>query len=162
VDGAGLVPARVARVLAAAASTWKRILTDPVGGHVVTQAVRSYRPTQAMREFVLARANGVCAASGCGSRGRLELDHNTPYPVGATSGTNLVPLEHRHHERKTRGHWTHRLHPDTGALAQTTPLGRSYTTTPACPACGTRLCAYCRLPDCTPATLTSCCGAGRS
>ncbi|HSK26185.1 MAG TPA: hypothetical protein VK894_04665, partial [Jiangellales bacterium] len=37
---------------------------------------------------------------------------------------------------KTCGAWGHDLHPDTGALTQTSPLGQSYTTRPLPPLCG--------------------------
>jgi hypothetical protein len=149
-DRAGVIPASVARRLAGHADVWRRILTDPVDGHVVTQTVRTYRPTKAMREFVLARANGVCAHRGCGHRTNLQLDHIDPWPDGPTSANNLGPFDQRHHEYKTSGGWQHALDPATGAVRQTTPLGREYSTAPLpppgvplplteCPACGWRM-----------------------
>jgi hypothetical protein len=131
--GSGPVPASVARELAASASTWRRLLTDPVDGHLVTQAIRSYRPTAAVREFVLARAGGVCASRGCTARHGLQIDHDIPWPHGPTSAGNNLPLHQPHHDAKTCGAWCHRLHGDSGGLTQTSPLGRTYTTTPLPP-----------------------------
>jgi hypothetical protein len=131
--GLGPVPASVARELAAAADTWRRLLTDPVDGHLLTAPIRTYRPTAAVRAFVLARAGGMCAARGCTARHGLQIDHDTPWPAGPTGAGNNLPLHQPHHDAKTCGAWCHRLHPDTGALTQTSPLGRSYATTPLPP-----------------------------
>ncbi|HSK55783.1 MAG TPA: HNH endonuclease signature motif containing protein, partial [Jiangellales bacterium] len=131
--GLGPVPASVARQLAAAASTWRRLLTDPVDGHLITAPIRSYRPTAAVREFVLARAGGVCAARGCTARHGLQIDHDIPWPHGPTGAGNNLPLHQPHHDAKTCGAWCHRLHGESGALTQTSPLGRTYTTTPLPP-----------------------------
>jgi hypothetical protein len=131
--GLGPVPASVARELAAAAETWRRLLTDPVDGHLVTQAIRSYRPTAAVREFVLARAGGLCASRGCTARHGLQIDHDIPWPHGPTGAGNNLPLHQPHHDAKTCGAWCHRLHGDSGGLTQISPLGRTYTTTPLPP-----------------------------
>ena len=109
------------------------VLTDPADGHLLTAPIRSYRPTAAVREFVLARAGGTCASRGCTARHGLQIDHDTPWPAGPTGAGNTLPLHQPHHDAKTCGAWCHRLHPDTGALTQTTPLGRSYTTVPLPP-----------------------------
>ena len=114
----------------AQASVWQRLLTDPVDGHLVTQDIKSYRPTTAMRRFLHARTGGVCAARGCGHRQHLQADHVIPFPAGPTSVTNLATLCPGDHNAKTHGGWAHVLDPDTGALTQTSPLGRTYTTMP--------------------------------
>jgi hypothetical protein len=102
--GVGAVPAEVARKLASQAVVW-RLLTDPADGHLVTQMIRSYRPSAAMRAFVLARAGGMCASRGCTARQGLQIDHDVPYPQGPTSATNNVPLHQPHHDGKTCGAW---------------------------------------------------------
>ena len=66
--GVGPIPASVARQSMAQASVWRRLLTDAVDGHLVSQHIKSYRPTTAMRRFVLTRSGGICAARGCGAR----------------------------------------------------------------------------------------------
>lgn len=161
-DRAGAISPDVARALAAQAPVWQRILTDPVDGHVVTQEIKAYRPSEAMRRFVLTRAGGVCASRGCGHRSRLQLDHVLRYPEGPTTAANLAPFDQRHHENKTSGGWAHRLDAETGAVTQTTPLGVQHTTRPlpppgavavvadppACPSCSAILCPGCGAPDC--------------
>ena len=103
IAGAGPVPASVARSLMAQASVWRRLLTDPADAHLVTQQVRSYRPTQAMRDYVLARTGGVCSARGCGNRRGVQIDHVDPHPHGPTTGTNLDPECTPDHNAKTHG-----------------------------------------------------------
>jgi HNH endonuclease len=132
-SGVGPIPASLARRLMAHAAVWQRLLTDPVDGHLVSQHIRRYRPTAAMRRFLHTRTGGVCAARGCGHRQHLQADHVTPWPAGPTSITNLAPLCPADHNAKTHGGWTHTLDPDTGALTQTSPLGRTYTTGPSPP-----------------------------
>jgi hypothetical protein len=78
--GVGPIPASLARQLMAQASGWRRLLTDPIDGHLVTQQIKTYRPSAAMRRFVLARSGGVCSARGCGARHDLQLDHVIPFP----------------------------------------------------------------------------------
>jgi hypothetical protein len=131
--GVGPVPASVARELMAQAAVWERLLTDPVDRHVVVQDVKTYRPTEAMRRFVRARGGGVCAGRGCGHRHHLQADHVIPWPAGPTSVANLAPLCPADHNAKTHTGWTHTLDPESGALTQTSPLGRVYTTGPASP-----------------------------
>jgi len=128
IAGVGPVPASVARSLMAQATVWRRLLTDPADGHLVTQKVRSYRPTQAMRDFVLARTGGVCSARGCGNRRGVQVDHVDAFPRGPTSGTNLDPECTPDHNGKTHGRWVHALL--RGGLAQTSPLGKHYLTRP--------------------------------
>ena len=143
--GVGPIPASVAREMMAQASVWRRLLTDPVDGHVVTQHIKTYRPTEAMRRFVHTRSGGVCSSRGCGHRHNLQADHVTPFPAGPTSVHNLAPLCPGDHNGKTHAGWVHVLDPDTGELTQTSPLGRSYRTTPTPPVTSTGL--HADLPD---------------
>ena len=131
--GVGAIPADLARELAASASVWHRLLTDPVDGHLVVQDVRRYRPTAAQRRYVLARWGQRCAAYGCTARRSLQLDHVVEHPAGATNVGNLVPLCPRHHNRKTQRLWHHAVDPLTGELVQTSPLGLDYTSRPEPP-----------------------------
>ncbi|HET6920825.1 MAG TPA: HNH endonuclease signature motif containing protein, partial [Jiangellaceae bacterium] len=135
--GVGPIPASLARELMAQAAGWRRLLTDPVDGHLVTQQIKTYRPSAAMRRFVLARSGGVCSARGCGARHDLQLDHVIPFPDGPTSASNFVPQCPPDHNGKTHAGWVHVLDPESGALTQTSPLGRRYTTVPTPPVAAT-------------------------
>ncbi|MCC9206237.1 HNH endonuclease [Arthrobacter sp. zg-Y769] len=61
------------------------------------------------------------------------MDHTLPFAHGgATEHSNLAHLCRKHHRLKTLGHW--QAHRDAtgpaGALEWTSPLGRTYRTTP--------------------------------
>ncbi len=126
-DGAGPVPASVARRLAGGADVWERILTDPATGTPHRHDRIRYRPSEAMRQRVLDR-DRHCRAPGCDAPvWRCDADHDVPWPDGPTCECNLTSLCRRHHNAKTHGGWTTRLEPD-GTLTMTSPLGRVYTT----------------------------------
>ncbi|MFD1056809.1 hypothetical protein ACFQ2V_21085, partial [Terrabacter terrigena] len=60
---------------------------------------------------------------------RCDLDHETPWPVGETSVTNVSAKHRLHHNLKTHHIWTSTQIPDHG-LQWTTLTGRTYTTYP--------------------------------
>lgn len=77
----------------------------------VRQAVRvappvvvdAYEPTEAIARHVRAEAP-ACSFYDCPTRARAcDLDHDTPWPRGPTSVTNLDPKCRRHHNAKTTG-----------------------------------------------------------
>ena len=69
------VPAQIARERADTVTTWRRVVTDPVDGHLLDHGTRQYLP-DTLRRFVLAR-DGGCIAPDCTTRSprRLQLDH---------------------------------------------------------------------------------------
>jgi hypothetical protein len=102
VDGSP-VPGSVGRDWAQHAATFRRMVTDPVTGHLLDKG-RVYLARD-VRDFVLHR-DGGCRVPTCGirHRDRLQVDHATPYPAGATSSANLGALSTTHHQLKTAGH----------------------------------------------------------
>ena len=127
IDGAGPIPASVARKLAAGAEIWERILTDPATGAPHSHDRRRYRPTEAMRKRVMDR-DQHCRAAGCDAPvWRCDADHDIPWPDGPTCECNLTTFCRRHHNAKTHGGWTTTLAPD-GTLTIISPLGRVYAT----------------------------------
>lgn len=136
IPGSGLLTAAQARRVALrAGSTWRRIVTDPTTGAAIDSS-RTYRPTQAMREHVLAR-DRTCRAPGCEIVGTgVDLDHVREWcrdarrPAdGATHPDNLVLLHRGHHNPKTRRWW--KVQPGaSGTLRWKTLTGREITTRP--------------------------------
>jgi hypothetical protein len=89
----------------------------------------AYEPTVAITDRVRA-VHPRCTSYDCARlASRCDLDHDTAYPRGPTSVTNLCPRCRRHHELKTRGLVNTRLHPD-GSVTTTTLLGTTITTRP--------------------------------
>ncbi len=97
------VPAALARDLADAATWWRRLVTDPVDGHLLDYGAATYLPSR-LRRFVLAR-DDVCRGPGCTHRGpRLQMDHAAPFPEGASSAENCGALSTPCHALKTAGY----------------------------------------------------------
>ncbi len=98
------VPAAIGRDLAGYARTWRRMITDPVTGHLLDYGRDTYLPAP-LRTYVLAR-DGGCRAPGCTTKAphRLQLDHADPYPHGPSNTTNTGGACTTCHQLKTAGH----------------------------------------------------------
>jgi hypothetical protein len=98
------VPGAVGRELAKRASHFRRMITDPVTGHLLDYGRRRYQ-AEDVRDFVLHR-DGGCRIPTCGihAHTRLEADHALPFPEGETSAANLGALDTTHHQLKTNGY----------------------------------------------------------
>jgi len=93
-------------------------------------ATDRYTPSTALQRFVRAR-DRRCRFPGCRAAAiRCDLDHNLPWPAGATAAGNLCCLCRHHHRLSHQAPgWTmHRL-PD-GGIEWTTPGGDRITTHP--------------------------------
>lgn len=122
--GRSPIDADTARVLAAAAPNWARVLTDPVDGCVL--AVDRYRPALPQRRFLRAR-DQHCRFPGCRHAAiRCEIDHTIDAARGGpTAIGNLAHLCQRHHSMKQFTAWRVRQC-GGGALEWTSPIGRVY------------------------------------
>lgn len=106
--GYGPIPARLARDLAAD-SQWRRLVVDPVTGHLLDYGTSTYTPLASLREFVITR-DRTCQFPGCSQpASRTDLDHLIPFTGtdagGSTSAANLHCLCRRHHKLKTHYRW---------------------------------------------------------
>ncbi len=113
--GFGPIPATLARRLAADSGTWRRLVTDPVAGHLLDYGTSTYSPSAALREYILAR-DRTCQFPGCARAAYLcDLDHVQPFTGdvdgGTTSADNLLTLCRRHHRLKTHNNWSLHIHP---------------------------------------------------
>ncbi|MBI1378074.1 MAG: hypothetical protein GC157_11425, partial [Frankiales bacterium] len=97
------IPAPIAREVAGVAELWRRVVVDPVDGHLLDYGTRQYLPA-ALREHVLHR-DPVCRRPGCTRRAQ-EMDHALPFPEGASDTANCGGLCSRCHQVKTAGHAT--------------------------------------------------------
>ncbi|WP_323986141.1 HNH endonuclease signature motif containing protein [Microbacterium plantarum] len=122
--GRSPIDAATARELAGNATSWDRLLTDPVTGTVLE--CDSYRPTAAMVRLLRAR-DRHCRFPGCRQPAiRCELDHTIAASEGGgTHVCNLANLCKRHHDVKHHTRWHVRQLPG-GRLVWTSPTGRVY------------------------------------
>jgi hypothetical protein len=94
----------------------------------------THDPTEAIARHVRAAAP-TCSFYDCPRQARsCDLDHDTPWPRGPTSISNLDPKCRRHHNAKTLGVAQTRLTAGPGAGRRTVhwtlPAGIQVTTTP--------------------------------
>jgi hypothetical protein len=130
-SGCGTVPAWLARALAADSnSVWRRIITEPDTGQVLSVGRTRYRPPAALADLVQVR-NRECRHPGCHRPSQYsDIDHTRDFATGGqTAEENLAPHCRRHHRLKDEPGWTYTTAPG-GAGTITTPTGRVYATTP--------------------------------
>ena len=128
--GHGWVTAAHAReIMTRPGSVWRTLPVELRTGEALSRPTRAYRPSAAMVEHVQA-VDGRCRGPGCEVIAtRCDLDHETPWPKGATSIDNLHAKHRMHHNLKTDGVWTSVPVAD-GGLEWTTLTGRTYVTRP--------------------------------
>jgi hypothetical protein len=127
-DGAIPVDADTARCLLAGASSWERILTHPIHGHVL--ATDTYRRPANLDRYLAAR-DMHCRFPGCRRPARhCDRDHNRDWALGGpTDACNLACLCKRHHTLKTEKPWKPMQLRD-GSIRWTSPHGRVSTDPP--------------------------------
>ncbi|MGA9146332.1 MAG: DUF222 domain-containing protein [Candidatus Nanopelagicales bacterium] len=111
--GYGPIPAWLGRRLAADSDAWRRLVTDPITGHLLDYGHNTYTPPASLRDYVIARDRG-CQFPGCAQPShRCDLDHVQPFTAspdgGLTSADNLISLCRRHHLLKTHHRWQVRV-----------------------------------------------------
>jgi hypothetical protein len=102
----------------------------PVTGCSYHEAEAHYRPSDRLREFVIAR-DQTCRSPRCRQPAwQADLDHTIPFGNGGrTCRCNLGPVCRREHQIKQRPGW--RLdQPQPGIFEWTTPAGRRYQVAP--------------------------------
>jgi len=95
------VPGEIGREIAQFATWWRRLVTDPVAGHLLDYGAKTYLP-EPLRRFVLAR-DGGCRNPNCTTRAasRMQMDHAGEFPTGASDTANGGGLCTTCHQLKT-------------------------------------------------------------
>ena len=94
------IPAPIGRRLARDISHWRRMVTDPVDGHLLDYGRRTYLPGR-LRTFVAER-DRTCRNPWCDQPARrCEMDHAESFPQGPSSATNTGALCEDCHRIKT-------------------------------------------------------------
>ena len=128
--GYGPIDPEFARLLTAQADTWRRWLLEPVTGHLIDLGRTKYRPTQELRDYLLA-AYPECTRPECTRHSRrADIDHaHEWHDDGTTSADNLHLLCRTDHTDKTTGWSTARINTD-GTVTHTSRHGRARTSEP--------------------------------
>lgn len=130
-EGFGPIDLDTARMLAATAPSFVRVLTHPETGAVLSVGRDRYRVPADLRRAVQIR-DVTCRFPGCRRPARrCDLDHAKAWTAenGPTEDANLECLCPKHHRLKHEMSWTPRLEAD-GRVRWRTPLGITYWTEP--------------------------------
>ena len=109
------------------AVTLRRLVTDPITGHLLDYGRRTYAIPQPLRDYITAR-DKTCRFPGCNRRAdHCQIDHAHPWNDGGhTSPANLGALCTRHHQLKTHAGWDITDSRPDGSCTWTSPQGRRY------------------------------------
>jgi hypothetical protein len=116
-SGGTLIPAGLARSIAAQpGSTWYRMLTDPAG-HLVELSTRGYRPTPPIWRWVVAEWNS-CFRPGCDTPAtEAECDHKAKH----TPGFSIEQAADGSFTLRTRAGFRHRIEAPTHPATEEWP-----------------------------------------
>lgn len=127
--GYGPIPAATARDWITDPTSWRRLVTDPVTGHLLDYGpLRRLAPTR-LRAYLAAR-DQTCTFPDCRQPARrADADHHPPFNPdgtgGSTSATDMASLCRQHHRWKTHHGWQPHRQPD-GGTRWTSPTGKTY------------------------------------
>lgn len=123
-DGSPLDPVTARRIAADPTGTWRRLLVDPVTGHMLDLGRQRYTPPPDLAAWVIAR-DVTCTGAGCGRpAATADIDHQVEWQDGGnTSPENANAKCRRCHDLKTSRVWDHRVDED-GTSIWISPRGR--------------------------------------
>jgi hypothetical protein len=127
-EGFGPIDPDTARELSANAPSFRRLLTHPETGCVLSVGRDSYTVPKDLKDWLRVR-DETCRFPGCQRAATgCDLDHSTDwFCQGETAHDNLAHLCRKHHRLKHNTPWTV-THTGGGILTWTSPAGRTYTT----------------------------------
>lgn len=121
-EGVGPIDQQTARRLCGDATSFTRILTDPVTGSMLALDPQKYRSNAATRRW-LGHRDVTCTFPGCGRRASgCDIDHITAWNGSNTTIDNLHHLCRKHHRMKHETKWEVEKPPD-GPSRWTSPTG---------------------------------------
>lgn len=129
-EGYGPIDLDTARRLAGNATSWIRLLTDPVTGAPLALDRKTYRVPLALRRW-LGVTRPTCVFPGCNRAAReCDIDHRTAWAEGGTTDEdNLDPKCRHHHRLRHETLWEPSAAPD-GDLTWRSPRGEIFDSDP--------------------------------
>lgn len=123
IPGIGPLPADAARWLLTDGAPLRRLITDPLTGHLLDYGTTTYRVPPDLADYLITK-NVTSAAPYSSVDARIaDMEHNTPHQHGGpTNPINVTPVDRRWHRPKTHGDWTYVKHQD-GTVIWTSPTG---------------------------------------
>ncbi len=107
--------------------TMRRLIADPITGHLIDVGRRSYEIPEALRRFIQSR-DRACRFPACRrAAAKCQIDHATAWDDdGGTDLQNLGALCVRHHQLKTHAGWRITESRPDGSCSWESPQGRTY------------------------------------
>lgn len=131
IPGYGWVPADIAREITAEAQEWSRWLIDDTSRTLLDINNTRYRPSEALRRFIAARAQ-ECTMPVCSRPASdAQLDHADDFDGSNTTTANLHPACGPDHLIVTAGYFLVTLDEHGQATWTSTTSGHSYTNPPS-------------------------------
>lgn len=128
-EGVGPIDLQTARRLCGQATSFTRILTDPVTADMLALDPQKYRSNTATRRW-LGHRDVTCAFPGCGRRASgCDIDHITAWNGSNTTIDNLHHLCRKHHRMKHETRWKVER-PPGGVMTWTSPTGHTRESDP--------------------------------
>jgi hypothetical protein len=123
IPGVGPLPADAARWLLADGAPMRRLVIDPMTGHLLDYGKNTYTVPPDLADYLIAK-NVTSASPHSSVDARLaDMEHNIPHDKGGpTNPINTTPVDRRWHRAKTHADWTYVKQRD-GTVIWTSPTG---------------------------------------
>lgn len=129
--GYGWVPADISREIAAESQEWSRWLIDDTSRSLLDINNTKYRPSEALRRFIAARAQDCTMPVCTRPASDAQLDHADDFDGSNTTTANLHPACGPDHLIVTTGHFLVTLDEHGQATWTSTTTGHSYVNPPS-------------------------------
>jgi len=123
IPGIGPLPAEAALWLLADGAPLRRLVTDPLTGHLLDYGTSTYTVPPALADQLIARYIHSAGPHSTVDASLTDMEHNIPHDArGPTDPWNNTPVDRRWHNAKTHGDWTY-TKDENGVITWTSPTG---------------------------------------
>jgi hypothetical protein len=123
IPGIGPIPAQAAAWLLADRAPLRRLVTDPLTGHLLEYGRTTYPVPPALADHLIAKHVHSAAPYSQIDARLADMEHNTPHDQGGpTNERNATPVDRRWHRAKTHGDWAY-TKDDQGVVTWRSPTG---------------------------------------
>ena len=123
IPGIGPIPADAAAWLLADGAPLRRLVTDPLTGHLLDYGRTTYPAPPPLADYLIAKHVHSAAPYSQVDARLADMEHNLPYDQGGrTNPINATPVDRRWHRAKTHGGWTY-TKDEQGVVTWRSPTG---------------------------------------
>ena len=123
IPGIGPLPAEAATWLLADGAPLRRLITDPMTGHLLDYGTTAYPVPPALADYLIAKNIHSAGPHSSVDARITDMEHNVPHDDGGpTDRRNATPVDRRWHRAKTHGDWTY-TKDEAGVVTWRSPTG---------------------------------------